>query len=574
VVKIHPGEPKFNNEVGRQWVILLRLIPITTLFTSFYLFNYSFIEERIMTTKYTQHFNTVQTPQTQPIPGKNMVQNNAGGYTFALDAFGQMERFLILGSEGGTYYVSEQQLTQQNAANTIKAIQTDGPRAVQLIVDISTAGRAYRNDAAIFALALATTFGDANTKKLAYDAISKVCRTGTHLFSFCESINNLRGWSAGLRKGVAKYYTQKSDNALAMQLIKYRQRNGWTHRDVLRLSHPTVDGMKHELLKWTVDNAKKQPNQLHPIVEAFLKVQDPKVSVTEKLNLIQTYNLPWEALPTDMLSNKTVWETLLPSMGMIATIRNLGKMTSIGMFSSNLGSDTKTLLSKFTEDEIKTSKVHPFQVLLGMKTYGQGHGFKGSLSWAPNQKVMDTLNDTFYKAFKNVTPSGKNFFFGIDVSGSMSSPIMNSALMCSEAAAAMALVTMNVEQNVDAYGFQTGLTDLKISPKQRLDDVVRRTSGLTFGGTDCSLPMVFAAKQNLKVDQFVVLTDNETYAGQIQPVQALQQYRQKMGIPAKLVVVAMAATPFTIADPNDSGMLDVVGFDANTPSVISDFAAK
>ena len=43
------------------------------------------------------------------------------------------------------------------------------------------------------------------------------------------------------------------------------------------------------------------------------------------------------------------------------------------------------------------------------------------------------------------------------------------------------------------------------------------------------------------------------------------------GIDAKLVVVGMASNDFTIADPNDKGMLDVVGFDAATPQIISDF---
>ena len=57
------------------------------------------------------------------------------------------------------------------------------------------------------------------------------------------------------------------------------------------------------------------------------------------------------------------------------------------------------------------------------------------------------------------------------------------------------------------------------------------------------------------------------------PVQALQEYRRKLGIPAKLVVVGMTANGFSIADPNDGGMLDVVGFDAATPQLISDFIA-
>ena len=47
-----------------------------------------------------------------------------------------------------------------------------------------------------------------------------------------------------------------------------------------------------------------------------------------------------------------------------------------------------------------------------------------------------------------------------------------------------------------------------------------------------------------------------------------------MGIGAKLVVIGMVSNGFTIADPNDAGMLDVVGFDTATPSVIADFATK
>ena len=62
--------------------------------------------------------------------------------------------------------------------------------------------------------------------------------------------------------------------------------------------------------------------------------------------------------------------------------------------------------------------------------------------------------------------------------------------------------------------------------------------------------------------------------GSVHPAKALQRYRQEMGIPAKLVVVGMTATEFSIADPNDAGMLDVVGFDTATPNVMNDFLRK
>ena len=118
------------------------------------------------------------------------------------------------------------------------------------------------------------------------------------------------------------------------------------------------------------------------------------------------------------------------------------------------------------------------------------------------------------------------------------------------------------------------MVPIAISPGQRLDDVVRATNDLPFGATDCAKPMVWALENGVSADAFVIYTDNETWFGKIHPAQALQEYRRKTGIPAKLVVVAMTSTGFSIADPNDAGMLDVVGFDAAAPQVISDFIAN
>jgi 60 kDa SS-A/Ro ribonucleoprotein len=95
--------------------------------------------------------------------------------------------------------------------------------------------------------------------------------------------------------------------------------------------------------------------------------------------------------------------------------------------------------------------------------------------------------------------------------------------------------------------------------------------GLPFSGTDCSLPMVHATAKKLPIDAFCVYTDNETFAGRIHPHKALQEFRQKSGRPAKLAVFGMAVNGFTIADPNDSGMMDVVGFDTAAPAAVADF---
>jgi hypothetical protein len=113
---------------------------------------------------------------------------------------------------------------------------------------------------------------------------------------------------------------------------------------------------------------------------------------------------------------------------------------------------------------------------------------------------------------------------------------------------------------------------LAISPRQRLDDAVKAVSDLPFGGTDCALPMRYARVRKREIDTFVIFTDSETWAGEVHPAQALREYRQASGIDARLVVVGMVSNGFSIADPADPGMLDVVGFDTATPQLVSDFA--
>jgi 60 kDa SS-A/Ro ribonucleoprotein len=227
-------------------------------------------------------------------------------------------------------------------------------------------------------------------------------------------------------------------------------------------------------------------------------------------------------------------------------------------------------------------------LLVALKMYAQGRGARGKGKWTPVPQAVEALDRAFYLSFENAPATGKRIMLALDVSGSMGAPVGGLPyLSCREASMAMALVTAATEPNHrfvaftngnypslhSRYGYNSGLSPLAISPRQRLDDVVRATAALPFGGTDCALPMVEALRHRWPVDVFAVYTDNETWAGDIHPAQALREYRERMGIAAKLVVVAMASNGFTIADPDDAGMLDVVGFDAAAPSVIANFVS-
>jgi 60 kDa SS-A/Ro ribonucleoprotein len=243
-------------------------------------------------------------------------------------------------------------------------------------------------------------------------------------------------------------------------------------------------------------------------------------------------------------------------------------------------------------ERLRKARVHPIALLAALRTYQSGRGARGRHRWNPLGGVVDALDAAFYAAFSNVEPSGRRMLLALDVSGSMTWGEVGGipGLTPRDASAALALVTAATEEEPEIVGFftgkggfvkrgrplhwgyQDGLTPLSISPRQRLDDAVKVVSDLPFGGTDCALPMLYAQALEREIDTFVIYTDSETWAGNIHPADALRAYRRASGIDASLVVVGMVSNGFSIADPNDGGMLDVVGFDTATPQLISDFA--
>jgi 60 kDa SS-A/Ro ribonucleoprotein len=544
-----------------------------------------------------------ETPQGLPIPGRDMVENNAGGFVFKLDEWKQLERFLILGTEGGTFYVSEKKLTADNANKVLLLLKKDGIKVVEKTVEILKSGRAPKPDVAIFVLALAASKGDDATRKAALAAIPSALKTGTHLLKFVDTVNGLRGWGRGLKKAVQLWFKGRKNETLALQLVKYKQREGWSMKDVLRLAKPVPESeVQGKLFGWTAKNEKaewakaqvapgdkaldfvwaaEQASGLKLVAEQAdteqakaILAEANQASVKKLVDLIVTHRLPREALPTEALNKVEVWEALLQEMPMTAMIRNLGTMSKIGLIKP-LSDAEKLVFQRLTDAErLRGAKVHPIQVLSALRTYSSGRGVRSAASWNVSTKVVEALDEAFELSFGAVEPAGTRHLLGLDVSGSMSFGEIAGVpgLSPSAATAALAVVAARTEPWTAIMGFADSFRDLGITAKDRVDVATRKVSGLTFGSTDASLPMTWALQNKIQVDTFVVMTDNETWAGNIQPVQALEKYRQATGIGAKLIVVGMTSSGFTIADPNDAGMLDVVGFDGATPALMAKFA--
>lgn len=332
---------------------------------------------------------------------------------------------------------------------------------------------------------------------------------------------------------------------------------------------------------------------------------------------VSSFRLGFEHIPNGFLRCRKLWEMMLEDMPMMNMIRNLGTMTSCKVFDdpSNVDKVVKKLSNR---QLLAKAKIHPMKILIALRAYENGSGKAQETSrikernkkykkgkkkkdggndidvedeegnntktWQPNAKITEALDKAFYDSFKQpdvgVTyKTGKKFMLALDVSGSMT---CGGCVGCADitpaiASCALALMTMHIEDSCEIVAFGSNLVDIKanglIRKNMSISDAVKSTGSLNFGGTDCAKPMLHALDNRITdIDVFIVYTDSETFAGNIHPSAAIRKYRKETPMKnARLIVMGMQSNGFTIADPMDAGMLDVVGFDAAVPDVIKQF---
>lgn len=537
-----------------------------------------------------------------------LVISDQGGQAYKIPAKGEhtrLTRFLILGTEAGSFYASPQKLTEENA-KAIRKLFDDDPTAVGEIVRVAKGGIAPKMDPILFALALATRSANKDTRTAAYAAVPDVCHTLSHLQSFVDFRFALGGFdkgklvgqpipnaknnetygghasSAGLRRAIAAWFEGKSVSDLAYQTMKYKSRDGVSARDLLRMSRQTKtidearDAMYHYIAKGDV-LVHRLPSD---IVNRLLAAQLASGEVANAENVarnIHEYDLPREVIRTDLLNDVGVWTALLQNMPMTAMLRNLGTMASKGVFKDS--QNLKLVIDRLHDTiRIKKAKVHPINVFTALSIYKRGSGLRGSNNWTVSSAILDALADCFDLSFVNVEPSGKNILLAIDTSGSMQSlcheATQSSAL---DLCGVMATVMLRTEPNITVIGVDTQIREnLGLSGRQRVDDVVLRLAQFRGGGTNLVLPF---HKVTSDTEAIMLFTDSENGHGDLR---SAQENFVKGRPDRRMILAQMSANGYGWVHSRGKDDLDqvgrqsleIVGFDPSIAKLTTDFLAE
>ncbi|MBD2356307.1 TROVE domain-containing protein [Tolypothrix sp. FACHB-123] len=514
------------------------------------------------------------TPQTQPIPGREaeMIQGRSGGYMFDAGIWKMLRRCLLIGTAKSTYYAGKQQLTEDFVA-VIKQAVAENPGRVAEEILYASDGRAINNSAPILALVLLSMGETPEAKKAFGEIFGQVVRTGSHFYEWLNYTKSLRGFGKVVREAGKTWLSRDDIKGLAYQLLKYQQRQGFSHRDALRLFHVKPPTENHrQLYKWVVKGWEDLPADIPS--EALAQIwwyEWLKRNPSETHTAIAQGRLTHEMAAPVGKMDQQAWQLLFQEMPIGAMLRNLGSLTELGVLRADESANILRVESVLNKQEhLRKGRIHPIDVLKALKTYQSGGKLgRSQKTWEPVPRIVDILEKALELSFDVVQPTGKVFMHAVDVSGSMSWGVVDSVgLSCCEIATTMALVTAKAEKNYMIRGFATEFRELGITAKDTFSSAIKKASNQNFGGTDASVAYDWMIQNKFKADVICFWTDNESWAGYKHPSQALAQYREKVNPNAKAVYVTLAPYNITLVDPKDPLSWDLAGFDPGTPRII------
>ena len=446
-----------------------------------------------------------------------------------------------------------------------------------------------------------------------------------------------KGYGRAVKRVINQWILSQSAKQLAYQVTKYQQRGKWGITHIMQCAHPKTGSGDDRIFINKITGTPyvkkiKQPSIDATTTDLVLRYTiygyEEMVKLASKYNLletnefkyltainwaktckdlndeniltlienIQSFELTREQISTESLGILDVQKALLVNkdktkitMPFTALLRNLSNLTRLGVFEDR--EILELVLKHFNNQEIIIkARIHPVNILLAWFTYRTGYSDLSKHTWIPNLEIINILEKMFYLSFKTIEPTGKRICILIDASGSMTSPSVCKAITNAEAAAVLAMTISRAEANTKQpvqhtfYLFTSkkynnvkdaGLTNVSdlIHSKATFTEVLSAVQRSDWASTDISLGITEAIKFKQMYDAFIVITDNDVNSG-IKPSDALKQYRDIMKIDAKLAVIATQGSDISIADPNDKGMMDFVGFDTHAPKMLQEFISN
>lgn len=549
-------------------------------------------------------YYTYKIPTERHPYDNRQVQNSAGGYSYVADKFALLRRLLLLGTKYGTYYIQARDTTMA-FANLVQECVNENPSATaDAVREVYESGMYLDEAAVMFAIAQMCSAKDQYCRSFGIQLIRHL-RTGNAMLTFCSMLDISRGWGRAIRTAIAAWYNRDIE-AVAYQILKYKERSGWSHRDVLRKAHVKPVDHEHSVLfsyaadgwgddwKYALSSDGKShtfygmigsekaikgtrqfvtlqiSNRFLDQIAAYEKMKKAE-SGEEIVGLIMDYRMTIEMVPSELRNDLAVWKAMLNNMPIGSLIRNLNKLTQVGAIgyrSENQKEGRESVVGRIRNLEyIQKARIHPIDLFLANRAYSIGENER--FSWSPDPEIIGALDATLADLLNvpdRERDSTHKVLIAIDHSGSMDSEVVLGVDHI-DAASLIATYLYSKFALADVITFSCNKMWSQIGMTRNPNENQRLVkTSKTAGGTACSdvLEYAFLLKdKGIVYDAIIIITDAETWAGQRNLQYIIANYRKDINPKMKFVNVAMAGNPYTLADPLGMQDMELCGFDSS-----------
>ena len=437
-------------------------------------------------------------------------RNEAGGRAYALEPKHALAQLAATGCFNGVYYAQADE--QLATLKTLVDQVADNAYLAKLAV--YSRERAMMKDMPV-ALLLALSKRDPALFRKVFDRVVDNGRTLRTLVQFVRSGQfGRKSLAYSLQRAVQRWLNTASVEKLLSASIG----NDPSLRDVLRLARPTPpDNARRAMFGWLTD---KPVEKWAPAAEADLPKEVMALAAFRKAETAEAQILilgnlraRWDLL-ADMAKGSAVWAAIARKMGPQALRMNLNTLVRHGV----IGPDANREMVEYVAarladpDEIRRSRQFPYQFLAAYMNVGD----------EVPQKIKAALHKAAEVACGNVPELPGPVVIGLDVSGSMASPVTGrrgrgatSKMRCVDVAALFAAAILRRNPDSVVIPFDTAAYEARLDPTDSVLSLAERLAKYGGGGTNCSLPLAAANSRyaNRKFAGCVLVSDQESWVG-------------------------------------------------------------
>lgn len=481
--------------------------------------------------------------------------NNAGGKAYSKSNQEALASYVVTGCFGDTFYTkAEEQLDK------VIALASECDPLFVMQAAMYSRKNALMKDMPVALLAYLAGAGRVDLVKQAFPS---VVNNTTELRKFVDMIRSgkfgRKSFGSGLKNLINEFLTSQNEEKLFNGSIGTP-----SMKDILTLTHPKPKTTKQEALFGYFIGKDVEATKLPKLVADF--------ELFKKKLTKEVPNVPFRFLTNCELSEKD-WAKIGRDMPWNTLRMNLNMLERNGVFKDqdNIDFVAKKLADKA---EVKKSSVFPYQLLTTYQTVKDG---------SMPKEIILALHDALEHATENVPVFPKNTYIAVDVSGSMSSPVTGygsaqTKTKCVDAAALFASCIIRQNPLATVLPFDTRLHNVNtLNPRDSVMTNADKLSKYGGGGTACNIAFNYAVGK--KVDLFVMISDNESWAdynstertwGSGTGSQAHWKNIKKQNPNAKLVLIDIQPSS-TSQVSKDKDVLFVGGFSDNVFSVINEW---